>query len=222
MHTTRSGLAKIREATRKRAQNRPLKIGVLGSGANPWTVSHLILGEQAAEQFDLDFVLLMPAGEPVDKKVAPKAKRWKFTMTVARNNPRFVASRIEIDRDGPSYMVDTLSEIHRLFPGAEVYLIIGEDRAPTIKNWKDASKIIDMSTIICGPRYGCEAKVNADWLTSVLPAGARSGVVEIEYSATWIRKRIAAGKSVRYMVPDAELRDIKAVDAYAPAPNAKV
>jgi len=217
MHTTRSGLAKIREAARKRGGTEQLHIGILGSGANPWTMSHLTLGEQAAEQFGLDFVLLLPAGEPVDKKVEAKKIRWKFTTTVARNNPRFVPSRIEIDRDGPSYMADTLREVRRLFPGAKLFLIIGEDRAPTIKNWHEASTIVKLATIICGPRYGCEAKVKADWLTSVLPEGTRSGVIEIEYSATWIRKQIAAGKSVRYMVPDAELRDIKALGAYAPA-----
>src|SRR4051812_2302365 len=99
--STHNNRSAPKRTTRKRSAAKVERIGILGSGANPWTNSHLILGEQAFVQGELDFVYLMPSGQPVDKKVEDPELRWEFTECVAADNAHFVPSREEIDRKGP-------------------------------------------------------------------------------------------------------------------------
>jgi nicotinate-nucleotide adenylyltransferase len=199
----------VRVRKRKR-----LRIGIFGSGGNPWTISHKILAEQARVQYELDIVYLVTPGQAVDKQLADKEMRWELTQDAARGNEHFVASRVELDRKGPSYTVDTLKEFRRLHPGAQLFFIVGEDRAMDMVNWHRARTIVRLAKILVGPRYGGTPVLTNEWLQAVLPIGARFGAIEIGYSATWVRTRLALGKSVRYMVGENEINTIMRHGAY--------
>ena len=220
----RAKSANARKTQRKSPRRKILRVGIYGLGANPVTTSHKIIAEQAADQANLDITYWVPVGQPTDKKVESKTLRAKFIRRTVKNNPRFKASWVEFRRKGWSYMADTLRYFKRLHPHAELFLIVGEDRVSNpqdpkaeLKNWHEAHAIFEMATILCGPRYGCQERVTDEWLASMLPPGARSQAIEIGYSSTWIRKRMSEGRSVRYMIDDGDIEDIKAHGAYGTA-----
>jgi nicotinate-nucleotide adenylyltransferase len=186
-----------------------MRFGILGSSGDPWHRRHLAVGVQGKEQFNLDWVYLLPAGQPVGKPNATnKDIRWQLTLAIANKNPKFRASRLEIDREGPSYMVDTLRELRRIHGSqAEMFLIIGEDRAPNVVTWHEATELVKMCTILVAPRGS--RKLDPKWVESVLPPGSHFGIIEIDDSSSFIRKQIAEGKAVDYLVDDDELTIIQ-------------
>jgi nicotinate-nucleotide adenylyltransferase len=188
-----------------------MRFGIIGSKGDPWHNIHLALAEQAWQQHNLDWVYLLPAGQPVDKPegVSDKEVRWRWTKLAARGNKRFRPSRLELDRKGPSYMADTLRALRRKHgDAAEMFLIIGEDRAPTIASWHEADVVVQMCTLLIGPRNPQGAKVDRQWLAQVLPAGARFDTIEYDLSSSFIRQVLRKGGSARYLAPDNILRDI--------------
>jgi nicotinate-nucleotide adenylyltransferase len=208
-------IAGVPMQTLKRLKQLPQRVGIFGFKCDPPHVFHMLLAERARVEHNLDIVLLVPAGQPTDKTtgVTPKRSRLRLVRAAIKGNPYFKVSTVEIDREGPSYTADTLRALEAQYaPGTEFFLIIGEDRAPTIKDWREPDVVVQKCTILCGPRF--TGKVSTDWLQSVLPPGARCGTVEINNSSTFIRDEIAKGHSVRYLVDENTLREIKWLDLY--------
>lgn len=196
-----------------------MRLGIYGLKGDPVQTMHLALPEQAWTQHNLDSVEVVLAGQPVDKfeGVTDKEARFEMLEVGLADNDHFHASRVELDREGPSWMVETLLHYRNLHgPDVELFLIIGADRAPTIKNWHKADELVTLCTILVGPRDGLA--VSEEWLKEVLPAGAKFGVIEMNASSTFIRKAVAAGWSIRYLVPDSIRAEIVARKLYLSPP----
>ncbi len=193
-----------------------LRIGVMGFKGDPLHWMHVLIAELGRVQQDLDLVYCVTAGEPVDKKdVTDKEIRHKMVVATVGGDPYLIPSRLEIDREGPSYTTDTLRELRKIHgDDAEYFLIIGEDRAPTIKDWHEADLLVQMCTFLIAPRMN--TAVDKDWVKSVLPEGARFDIIQLEMSSTFIRKQIEQGRSVRWLVPPGVHDVITTNNLYAP------
>lgn len=195
-----------------------MKIGIFGSKMDPPHVGHLVVAERARSIAKLDFVYLVPAGQPVDKAsgVLDKELRFEMTEAAASTNQHFKASRLEIDREGPSYSIDTVLALRQLHgPEHEYFLIVGQDRAPTVANWHRADELIKLVALLVAPRPNTVKEELK--LDTVLPKGATfefmKGSVH-DISSTFLREEIAAGRSVRYLVPDPVLTVIEKHGCY--------
>ena len=202
-------------ATRPRYKRRCKRVGIMGFKADPPHNYHLRLAELAREEHELDEVLFIPAGQPVDKSsgVTEKLLRLKLTELAVADNPHFKVSRFEVDREGFSYTVDTLRALRMQYGRlARFFLIIGEDRPPTLKNWHQSSTLCRMCKFLVGPRT--QGTVDKDWLRAVMPRGARYDTVTVDNSSSFVRAQIAQGRSVRYIVPDALIAEIEQLGLY--------
>lgn len=178
-----------------------MKLGVLGGTFDPPHVGHLVLAQRAREQLALDRVVWVPAGEPwrkAGRPVTPAEHRLALVRLAAADEPAFEVSTVEVERPGPSYSVDTLAELARRAPGAELFLLLGRDALEDLPNWHDPERLVTLATLAVAGRGEGEPGPG-------LPAGARVVAVEmprIDVSATELRERAARGLSLRYLVPD--------------------
>ena len=177
------------------------RLGVMGGTFDPIHYGHLVTAEEALVQFSLDSVVFVPTGAPWMKQgrdVSAPEDRYLMTVIATASNPRFSVSRIEIDRDGPTYTVDTLRSLGEENPDAELYFITGADALARILSWKDALEMLSLAHFIGVTRPGFELTdkhLPADTVTLVeVPAMA--------ISSSDCRTRVAAGKPVWYLVPD--------------------
>jgi len=179
------------------------RVGVLGGTFDPVHVGHLILAEQAREQLRLDRVLFVPAGDPwrkAQRSVTPARHRLAMVRLAVAGNPAFEVDESEIRREGPTYTVETLRELReRLSPDDELFFIVGEDALADLPAWRDPAGIAALALIAVAPRQGVQAPA--------LPFDA-SRLVRVEMpfvdiSSTDLRERARAGRSLRYLVPDA-------------------
>jgi nicotinate-nucleotide adenylyltransferase len=180
----------------------------MGGTFDPIHIGHLILAEEAWQQFGLDVVLFVPAGDPPHKRghVSACAKdRLEMVKLAVNDNDHFEYSTVEIDRPGPSYTIDTIRELRTLLgESTRVYLLIGTDEAKDLMTWHNPYGIKELATIVVAerPRYTFESAV------SKLPADFANGLVKlriprIDVSSTEIRRRVRANLSIRYLVPRA-------------------
>ncbi len=182
------------------------RTGVLGGTFDPVHIGHLVLAEHAREQLELDTVLFMPAGHPwrkTGRDVTTAGHRVAMVRLAVQGNPWFDVSALEADRAGPSYTADTLEELHRQTPGADLFLILGEDALADLPNWRWPERILETATIAVAARV-TEPPAGGD-AAAALPGG-KARIVHIqmpliEISATDIRQRVAQGRSIRYLVP---------------------
>jgi nicotinate-nucleotide adenylyltransferase len=181
-----------------------MRIGVFGGTFDPVHFGHLILAEQAREQAHLDQVRFMLAARPPHKQCrepTPFRHRAAMLSLALAGNPAFIVDDREIDRAGPSYTVDTLQDLHRSFPEAQWFLLMGMDMLLDFGNWKDPDQIARLAEIIVMGRPGWAIP---DALEAV---GARfrvlSEVPMISISSRDLRIRASEGKSLRYLVPRA-------------------
>ncbi|NJC71676.1 nicotinate-nucleotide adenylyltransferase [Planosporangium thailandense] len=178
------------------------RIGIMGGTFDPIHNGHLVAASEVADLFSLDEVVFVPTGQPWQKddvKVAPAEDRYLMTVIATASNPRFHVSRVDIDRNGPTYTVDTLRDLRRVYgPEAELYFITGADALARILSWKDADQIFTLAHFVGVTRPGFElsdAHLPADTVSLVqVPAMA--------ISSTDCRQRVAAGKPIWYLVPD--------------------
>lgn len=188
--------------------SRPLRLGIMGGTFDPIHFGHLICAEQAREQFNLDYVVFMPTGNPVfkmDRKVSSAEDRYKMTLIATRKNPSFDVSRIEIDREGATYTVDTLRILRESLPeGTELFFITGADAIISVLKWKDAEKAIRMAHFVAATRPGYDYSHLHD---SIIENGELPDVVSffevpgLAISSTDLRRRMNEGKSITYMTP---------------------
>ncbi|MBQ9342194.1 MAG: nicotinate-nucleotide adenylyltransferase [Lachnospiraceae bacterium] len=192
-----------------------MRIGILGGTFNPIHLGHLLIAENAFEQFKLDRVNIMPAHiSPfkIDTKVLDKEHRKKIIELSIADNPHFVMDPREIDSDSISYTYLTLSDMKANNPEDELFFILGADSLKTIKNWRNPQIIFDNATVLAAVRDNDDIddlQCYADELKALFNGNV--GFIKTptyDVSSTDIRRRIASGESVRYMICDAAIEYI--------------
>ena len=193
-----------------------MRIGILGGTFDPIHLGHLVAATEALHGFALDRVVLMPAGRPWQKaKFSDPEDRLLMTTMAAATHPKLTVSRIEIDRRGPTYTVDTLEAFHRFFPGSTFFLIVGADVALEMDTWHRVEDVASLADVVAVTRPGSE-------LTSMTTQAGLPDVHVMEMpalpiSSTDIRRRIAEGKPIDYLVPAAVARFIRERGLYVEA-----
>src|SRR6478735_179279 len=131
------------------------RIGVMGGTFDPVHHGHLVAASEVAQWFDLDEVVFVPTGEPWQKAdVSPSEHRYLMTVIATASNPRFTVSRVDIDRDGPTYTIDTLRDLKAQRPDAELFFITGADAIAQILSWRDHDELWDLAHFVAVSRPG--------------------------------------------------------------------
>ncbi|MHB1651025.1 MAG: nicotinate-nucleotide adenylyltransferase [Desulfitobacteriaceae bacterium] len=185
------------------------RLGIMGGTFDPIHNGHLVAAETARIEFGLSQVLFIPTGNPphkLDNKVTAAKLRYKMVEEAIQDNSSFAISRVELDREGPSYTIDTLRQLHRSFPDNELYFITGTDALREIFFWREAGEILRLTHFIAASRPGFEAR---DFLEQAIEehpeAVGRIHLLEVPalaISSTDIRARVSRGQSIRYLLPE--------------------
>ncbi|HEX2195566.1 MAG TPA: nicotinate-nucleotide adenylyltransferase [Actinomycetota bacterium] len=183
------------------ADRRARRLGVMGGTFDPIHNGHVAVATELLDAFDLDRVLFVPAGRPWQKEGYSAAEdRWMMTALVAATNPRFEASRMEIDRKGPTYTVDTLAILRDFHgPDAALFFIAGVDSVLTLGTWHRADGLAALAEVIAVPRPGFDVaslRPGPGW-----PAVHVAEVAEVDVSSTEVRRRVREGLPVGDLVP---------------------
>ena len=177
------------------------RIGVMGGTFDPVHHGHLVAASEAATRFALHEVVFVPTGQPWQKSagsVSSAEDRYLMTVIATASNPRFTVSRVDVDRSGPTYTVDTLHDLARLFGDAELFFITGADALEQILSWHRADEMFALAHFVGVTRPGFD--LDGDHL----PSGSASllEVPAMAISSTACRERVARGEPVWYLVPD--------------------
>jgi nicotinate-nucleotide adenylyltransferase len=190
------------------------RIGILGGSFNPPHLGHLALARHAREQLGLERVVLMPLHTPAHKPGGEDPgpeHRLEMCRLAAASEPGVDACALEIERGGPSYTADTLSEIHASHPEAELTFIVGADTARTLPSWRDPERVLALARLAVAPRPGTDGAEVLEALRGIVPAAdravgeaRRSGSAEVVFltgepvaaSSSLARERIASGRPV--------------------------
>ncbi len=185
------------------------RVGLLGGTFNPPHLGHLVCAQEALDQLELDRVLLVPVHAPPHKEVAddpgPEVRLELCRLAVAGDD-RLGVSAIEVERPGPSFTVATLREIHEHDPGDELTFIVGGDVAQGLPEWREPAEVLRLARLAVAERSGARRE---DVLARVgLVPGGRERVdfidmPRMDLSSSLVRRRVASGRPIRYLVPDA-------------------
>jgi nicotinate-nucleotide adenylyltransferase len=196
-----------------------VRVGIYGGVFNPPHHGHLVAAQEAHSQLGLDVVVWIPVGEAPHRAIEsdPGADtRLEMVELATSADERFRVSRIELEREGPSYTVDTLRELHEREPDSEFFLILGGDQALALPTWREPEQVLELATLAVFER-GSSTR-NAIGITIGRLVGAdRVRFLEmprIDISSTLVRRRAAAGKPIRYLVPDKVANFIGAQSLY--------
>jgi nicotinate-nucleotide adenylyltransferase len=204
------------------ANSNARRLGVMGGSFDPVHMAHLIMAETARESLRLDLVLFLPTGlQPLKRgrPATPAEHRVAMVELAIQDNPGFALSRLDVDRAGPSYTVDTLGSLRQEWGGPEsasIWFIIGTDALAQLPRWHDPVGVLTQARLAVVRRPGAVADLAQlaaglpqmeaviDWVASPL----------IDISATDLRQRVAAGRSIKYRVPEAVREYIEANGLY--------
>lgn len=199
------------------------RVGVMGGTFDPIHHGHLVAASEVQAWFDLDEVVFVPTGAPwqkADREVSPAEHRYLMTVVATASNPRFTVSRVDIDRPGPTYTVDTLRDLRAQMPDDELYFITGADALADIFTWRDADEVFGLANFVgcTRPGYAMDrdtlAKIPSDKVTMVeIPA--------LAISSTDCRRRTRRGEPVWYLVPDGVVQYIAKHRLYQPTDTDK-
>ena len=184
-----------------------MRRGFLGGAFNPPHMGHLVLAQEALVHLELDSVTLMPMGSAPHREIAddPGAEvRFELCEATARADERLEASRLEVDREGPSYTVDTLEALKKDHPKDDLVWILGGDQAARLRSWHEPEKVLDLATIAAADR-GAWRRAEIFVEAANLRNSERLvffEMIPVGLSSTYIRRRIARGRPIRYLVPD--------------------
>ena len=179
--------------------SRAPRIGVMGGTFDPIHHGHLVAASEVAHEFDLDEVVFVPTGRPWQKRtVTPSEHRYLMTVIATASNPRFTVSRVDIDRTGPTYTIDTLRDLKALRPEAELFFITGADAIAQILSWRDHDELWDLAHFVAVSRPG--HVLNTDGLPS--DDVSQLEIPALAISSTDCRDRVSRGHPVWYLVPD--------------------
>ncbi len=180
--------------------------GILGGIFDPVHYGHLAIAEQTRDELDLYGVLFIPAGQPVHR-AAPRATaedRLRMVELATAENPRFAVSAMEVEADRPSYSVETLERLTSDRPDDEFVLIMSAESAKALPSWRDPMRLLELAEIAVVPRLGYR-QISREWIDEVFPGRQDRftfvHTTHLGHSATDVRQRVAAGKSIRYLVP---------------------
>jgi nicotinate-nucleotide adenylyltransferase len=184
-----------------------LRVGILGGVFNPPHVGHLICAQEALCELELERVVLVPAGEAPHREIEqdPGAEtRLEMCALAVSGDDRLGASRVELDRPGPSYTADTLRDLHERSPEDQLFVILGGDQAAELPSWHEPAEVLRLATVAVVEREGSGRDEVARRLSGL--AGAEGlaffDMPRVDVSSTLVRERAAEGRPIRYLVPD--------------------
>ncbi|GHD01943.1 putative nicotinate-nucleotide adenylyltransferase [Zhihengliuella salsuginis] len=191
--------------TSSKTAGRKVRLGVMGGTFDPIHHGHLVAASEVAAKFGLDEVVFVPTGQPWQKQhkqVSPSEHRYLMTVVATASNPRFTVSRVDIDRPGVTYTIDTLRDLREQRPEAELFFITGADALEQIMSWKDVDELWGLAHFVGVTRPGHE-----------LPDLGRQDVSLLEIpalaiSSTDCRNRVRDHQPVWYLVPDGVVQHI--------------
>jgi nicotinate-nucleotide adenylyltransferase len=196
-----------------------VRVGIYGGVFNPPHHGHLVAAQEAHAQLELDVVVWVPVGDAPHRAIEedPGAEaRFEMVELATAADERFRASRIELDREGPSYTVDTLRELRARGPDDELFLILGGDQAAALPSWHEPAELMSLATIAVFER--ATTSFNSIGITLArLPGREKLRLLQmprIDISSTMVRRRARAGKPIRYLVPDKVANFIGARNLY--------
>jgi nicotinate-nucleotide adenylyltransferase len=187
------------------------RVGVMGGTFDPIHHGHLVAASEVAAVFDLDEVVFVPTGTPwqkSDREVAEAEHRYLMTVIATAANPRFTVSRVDIDRPGPTYTIDTLRDLRSQRPDAELFFITGADAMAKILSWKDAEELWTLAHFVGVTRPGHELPVLDRNDVSLMEVPAMA------ISSTDCRERVRTSHPVWYLVPDGVVQYIAKYKLY--------
>ena len=197
-----------------------MRVGILGGAFNPPHIGHLVCAQEALVRLGLEKVLFVPVGQAPHRRIEqdPGAEaRLEMCGLAVAGNVRFEVSRLELDRPGPSYTVDTLRSMREGSPEDELVLLLGGDQAASLPAWHEPEQVLRHATVAAVERTGWARERIA-----VKVAGLRGAeriryfdMPRVDVSSTMVRRRAAAGEPIRYLVPDAVAELIEARRLYA-------
>ncbi len=183
-----------------------LRVGLLGGTFDPPHYAHLEIADRALQEYALDRVIFLPNGQPPHKPgyaVSPAEQRYIMTELACADHPRFFVSRLELDRPGPSYSVDTVRQVKaELGPEAEIYFLMGMDSALEMPTWYHPDELLADAVVVAAPRPGCDQAALVETLGAESASRVRVLPMSLYgHSSTEIRARVREGRSVRYLLP---------------------
>jgi nicotinate-nucleotide adenylyltransferase len=199
-----------------------VRVGILGGAFNPPHIGHLVCAQEALIQLELEKIVFVPVGQAPHRGIEadPGAEtRLELVELAIAGDDRFESSRIEFDRDGPSYTSETLRQMRSAAPDDEHFLILGGDQAAALGSWHEPEEVLSLATVAVVERVS--------WTRNAIgiKLGRLKGAQRVRYldmplmqvSSSAIRRRVAAGRPIRYLVPDAVASYVEANGLYAPA-----
>jgi nicotinate-nucleotide adenylyltransferase len=196
-----------------------LRVGILGGAFNPPHLGHLVCAQEALVQLELDRVVFVPVGEAPHRTLeddpGPEARLEMVELAMA-DDERFAASRIEMDREGPSYTADTLEQLRADAPDDELFLILGGDQAAALASWHEPEKVLERATLAVFERMSWGRNA------IIIKIGRMPGAERVRYldmpliqvSSSSIRRRVREGVPIRYLVPDKVVEYIATNELY--------
>jgi nicotinate-nucleotide adenylyltransferase len=196
-----------------------LRVGILGGAFNPPHIGHQVCAQEALIKLELDTVVWVPVGEAPHRKLqedpGPEARLEMVELAIA-DDERFSSSRIEIDREGPSYTLDTLDELREQSSKDELFLILGGDQAAALATWHEPEKVLERATLAVFERMSWGRNA------IVIKIGRMPGAERVRYldmpliqvSSSAIRRRVREGVPIRYLVPDKVVEYIATHELY--------
>ncbi|MGH3771564.1 MAG: nicotinate-nucleotide adenylyltransferase [Pseudonocardiaceae bacterium] len=189
------------------------RLGVMGGTFDPIHHGHLVAASEVQALFELDKVVFVPTGIPWQKnarEVSPAEDRYLMTVIATASNPRFSTSRVDIDRQAPTFTVDTLTDLHTQFPDHELFFITGADALAQILSWKRLDELFALAHLVgvTRPGFRLDSKHLPDRAVSLVEVPAMA------ISSTDCRRRVGRGQPVWYLVPDGVVQYISKRNLY--------
>jgi nicotinate-nucleotide adenylyltransferase len=200
-----------------------LRVGILGGTFNPPHVGHLVCAQEAHAGLGLDLVLFAPVREPPHKAIEADPgceHRVRLCELAVADDERFGVSRVDADRPGPSWTVDTLRRLHAEAPEHDLTFIVGGDMAYSLPTWREPEAVLELAEFGVAEREGVGRADIVEALSTLPRARERVRFFEmprIDVSSSYIRREVAAGRPVRYLVPDPVADYMRSHDLYGRA-----
>lgn len=208
------------------------RIGIMGGTFDPIHNGHLVAGSEVAHRFGLDEVIFVPTGRPWQKErtrdggaarvVTPAEHRYLMAVIATASNPRFTVSRVDVDREGVTYTVDTLRDLHEVYPDDELFFITGADALESILSWHNWEELFEFAHFIgvSRPGYELDATHLAEHLkTKPAEALQMMEIPALAISSTDCRKRARDDRPIWYLVPDGVVQYVSKHGLYRKDPS---